>query len=275
MSSWGRRAFEDALQDIRRNSCSQVDLGLRDLDSEKAKELAVALEGNSSVTTLHLSYNRLGNEGVTALAQVLRGSLVQTLHLVNNYIGDEGARALASALRNGHLTELWLFKNDIGPEGAAALAASLPDSEITQLLFSSNRIGEEGGRALLEAVSSSALSELDLSDNSCSGELLGQIKAVLEAQKAASFILQMQVEGAEPAWRLTFRTLAGTVAAALDWSCDRDVAELPGAVFASMRTSGFKLPKYLKVQHLRIVRPDGKMLEISEAASLAQQLAGQ
>jgi hypothetical protein len=75
--------------------------------------------------------NNIGDEGATALAQVLSsGQAPQglTLYLYANNIGDEGATALAQALSSGQAPQcltLILAGNKIGHEGATALAQAL------------------------------------------------------------------------------------------------------------------------------------------------------
>src|SRR3989338_7421964 len=84
-------------------------------------------EHNSSLTTLNLSSNSIGDSGVSALATALQyNSSLTTLNLTGNSIGDSGASALATALsHNSSLTTLNLTRNSIGDSGASALATAL------------------------------------------------------------------------------------------------------------------------------------------------------
>lgn len=191
-----------------------------------------------------------------------------------NEIGDEGAKALAAGIQDAQLRRLLLSGNDaITAEGARALARALRYSNIELLLLSDIEIRDEAGQAFVEQAKDTAITELQISG--CSEQTLEQIDEVLEANWARSFVLQMQVEGDETQWTFTFRTAAGTVAAVLTWSSDRPAYELPEAVFTAMGTSGFQLlTRHLRAHNLRIVRPDGNLLEDSaDAPDLAQQLA--
>lgn len=271
------------------------------IEREGAAALAPALKG-TSLTSLTLSDNALGDEGVRALAAKLPCWSLRTLELSLCEIGTAGAKALALGLRGSSLQELDLSGNDIGDEGVSALAAglaalplrtlelynagiqvkgvkalaaALPDSLLENLRLGGNDFGDEGGQALLQGVKGSGIMELyvrDLPSTGCSLKTIGLLRAALEENKHRSFVLQMQVAGAEPEWVLTFRTLAGNVAAVLSWKSDRLVQELPDAVLAEMRASKFRVA--VTAHHLRLLRPDGKVLEVADnAAPLTVQLA--
>lgn len=243
------------------------------LGDEGAKALAATLAG-SSLANLQLAFCRIGAAGVKALALGMRGSCLLELNLTDNNLGDQGALALAAAVAEAPLTKLNLVNTGIQQEGAKALAAALRDSFLEELALGGNSIGEEGAQALLLGAKDSNIIRPWLFG--WSREMAEAINVVLGENKARAFLLQMQVEGAEPDWALTFRTLAGAVAAVLTWSPERRVQEVPQAVLAEMRASGFPLPvKQLTARHLRIVRPDGQVLDTAETAdALTAQLAG-
>ncbi|WP_349967389.1 hypothetical protein [Wolbachia endosymbiont of Armadillidium arcangelii] len=102
--------------------------------------------GMTNLTSLTLSSNSIGNEGVEALAS---GNLTNLTELIlhNCSIGNEGVEALAkSNLIN--LTSLILDNNNIGNEGVEALAkGNLVNLEHLQL-DNNNDIGDRGARAL-------------------------------------------------------------------------------------------------------------------------------
>ena len=89
------------------------------------------------------------------------------------------------------------------------------------------------------------------------------------------FLLQMSAEGAGPEWTLTFLTIRGNVAASIKWNCEDPTAGLPEAVLSQIRSSGFECPfEPLRVSNLRLIKPDGTLLEVSpDAGPLAEQLA--
>ena len=89
------------------------------------------------------------------------------------------------------------------------------------------------------------------------------------------FLLQISGEGSDPDLVLIFCTLAGTVAASINWNCAAPPAALPEAVLGGIRRSGFECPfEPLRVSNLRLLKPDGTVVDVSpEAAPLAEQLA--
>ena len=57
---------------------------------------------------MYLDHNKIGDEGVTAIANVLKNTNVQYLDLRNNEFGDGGGIALANALKDSNLKTLHL-----------------------------------------------------------------------------------------------------------------------------------------------------------------------
>jgi hypothetical protein len=85
--------------------------------------IAESLENNSSLRELDLSDNLICEDGVSALATVLRhpNFALTSLHINENTIGDIGINALTDALlHNSMLKELSIYDNpDITPIGWA------------------------------------------------------------------------------------------------------------------------------------------------------------
>ena len=121
--------------------------------TDKGVELAEALTGNNTLTSLSLS-NNIDDKGAIALAGALTGNNTLTrLTLNSNNIGDEGAIALADALKgNTTLTRLSLNHNNIGDTGVSALADALKvNNTLTHLFIQKNNIGQMGKDAVKEA----------------------------------------------------------------------------------------------------------------------------
>ena len=129
---------------------------------------------NTSLTTLHLSWNSIGDEGATSLFQALAvNSSLTTLHLCWNSIGDEGGTSLSKALAvNTSLTTLGLHDSSIGAEGTSSLSQALAiNTSLTTLHLSQNSIGYEGATRLSKALAvNTFLTTLDLSWNSIGDE---------------------------------------------------------------------------------------------------------
>ena len=117
--------------------------------------LCLALRVNTSLTSLNLAHNSIGDEGASSLSEALRvNTSLTSLNLAHNSIGDEGASSLSEALRvNTSLTSLYLSDNSIGVEGASSLSEALRvNTSLTSLDLAQNSIGAEGASFLFEAL---------------------------------------------------------------------------------------------------------------------------
>ena len=90
----------------------------RGSQGQDVRALAAALEKNSTLTSIDLSYNNIGDEGVASMAAALeKNSTLTSIDLRANDIGVEGAASLAAALeKNSTLTSLDLQLNEIGEQ---------------------------------------------------------------------------------------------------------------------------------------------------------------
>lgn len=131
------------------------------LDTKGAAMLAPVLScPQLSLTCLSLCDNRLGDAGAAWLARSMRcgstggSSSLLTLRLSRNSIGDQGARHIAHALSaNRSLTTLWLNANEVGPVGAASLARGLSfNQSLTRIDLDRNRIADAGAASLAGAL---------------------------------------------------------------------------------------------------------------------------
>jgi internalin A len=139
-----------ALQQISKlTSLTSLDLSRNSIGNEEAK----ALSKLTTLSHLELSNNSLGDEGAVALSSLAN---LDYLYLFNNEIEDEGAKAL-SALTT--LSSLELSSNNIKDEGAKALSKL---TNLTSLGLSRNIIGDEGAKALSTLTK---LTSLELSSN--------------------------------------------------------------------------------------------------------------
>ncbi|CAF2937089.1 unnamed protein product [Rotaria sp. Silwood2] len=97
------------------------------IGNREVRYLADALQHNTVLITLDLSFNHITDIGAQSLAAALQNNLtLKSLNLRSNQIGNQGAQYLATGLRsNKTLKTLDLYKNRIGDEGAQALADAL------------------------------------------------------------------------------------------------------------------------------------------------------
>lgn len=256
---------------LRESRIQSLDLSYNNICALGAQALAEGLR-SSRVTSLDLGSNTLTDFGAVALAAVLRESSVESLNLSLTKMGVEGACALAQGLQSSSVTSLDLFANSVLDAGARAFAAVLRETFVLSLNLSSNEIGREGAEALLETLRNSPVIELEISG--IPEETRREMDEVLKSNKARSFVLQTEAQASEHEIRLNFRTLAGAVAASLTWPAERPAQELPKVVLTAMQSSGFQLPfRGLSAMHLKLVRPDGALVDVEPTAlSLAKQL---
>ncbi|XP_068699943.1 protein NLRC3-like isoform X4 [Montipora foliosa] len=165
-------AFSQAL--TVNTSLTTLDLTWNSIGDEGASSLSQALAVNTSLTTLNLLCNSIGAEGVTSLSQALAvNTSLTTLNLSDNSIGAEGATSLSQALAvNTSLTTLNLSDNSIGAEGATSLSQALAvNTSLATLNLSLQFIGAEGATSLSQALAvNTSLTTLNLSDNSIGAE---------------------------------------------------------------------------------------------------------
>jgi hypothetical protein len=119
MGEGGGRALAEALR--LNTTVTSLDLGVNDMGEGGA--LAEILRLNTTLESLNLRENGLGEGGGRALAEALRlTTTLASLNLYYNGLGEGGGRALAEALRlNAMLTSLNLGANDLRVEVRAAL----------------------------------------------------------------------------------------------------------------------------------------------------------
>ena len=150
-----------------------VNLSSCDIRRLGAQHLAQALCVNTSVKTLNLSFNSLGDEGAKALAEMLGGNGAESSETVNTTlehidlsdcsIGPIGAQHLAKALCvNTSVKTLNLRRNPLGDKGAKALAEMLGgngaessgtvNTTLEHVDLSMCRIGPVGAQHLAQAL---------------------------------------------------------------------------------------------------------------------------
>mmetsp|Transcript_17902 Transcript_17902/g.17222 ORF Transcript_17902/g.17222 Transcript_17902/m.17222 type:complete len:158 (-) Transcript_17902:249-722(-) len=105
-----------------------------------ARLIATSLSNNRSLTYLDLERNKIGPSGCEALAshlilQPIHGATLKTLLLSYNRVGDEGAKALAEVLKcNKSLTNLSLKNNNIKEAGLTVVGSAINSNNTLQKL---------------------------------------------------------------------------------------------------------------------------------------------
>jgi hypothetical protein len=180
--------------------CRVRRLGLRtcslgDNEASGATELAAALRLNTTLASLDLSWNFMGDDGGRVIADLLRcNGTLTSLALSFNNLGEAGGRELAEALRvNATLTSLDLSHNNLREEGGWHLAQALrTNTTLVSLKLDYNELEDEGGRAIAEALRcNTTLSSLGLRVN-----LLGEetMRALSELMRGYTTLTSLSLD---------------------------------------------------------------------------------
>lgn len=154
------------------------------LSRDHCVAMAEALKTNTSLRTLRLWRNGIGDDGCTALAEALKvNAALQELNMEDNDIGERGCAALAAALAvNSTIKSVFLPDNEVGDAGCVALAGALKVNESIQHVdLWNNGVRGEGCVALAEALKvNGTVWDVELGDN-CIGDF--ECAALAEALK--------------------------------------------------------------------------------------------
>ncbi|CAF3953112.1 unnamed protein product [Adineta steineri] len=150
--------------------CPTLNLMMKNLNANEAKLLMELLKNNKTVTSLDLSLNWIGNEGVQSVADALNNNTtlteiklgcvlnnnktLNTLKLCGCGFGPEGVKHIADALRNNTtLTTLDLGLCKLENEGVQYLSDALQNNTtLTSLYLKENEIKAEGIKILADAL---------------------------------------------------------------------------------------------------------------------------
>uniref|UniRef100_A0A6B2KXZ3 SAM domain-containing protein n=1 Tax=Arcella intermedia TaxID=1963864 RepID=A0A6B2KXZ3_9EUKA len=142
--------------------------------------LSIALQKNTSLTSLRFLVNNLGDEGGKLLGSALKlNQSITTLQIPNNNISDAGAVGIALGLEsNSVLSTLEIGSNRIGDTGNTALAKmlkcnhTLSKLDLTGVSCSAAGIIAESLQCNLGLVSLSLLGEIDTKAAKAFGDML-------------------------------------------------------------------------------------------------------
>lgn len=121
---------------------------LSEMDYKAAKALSSAIQTNTTITNLVITNSWIDDTTTKFFAEAIQANpqtKITTLDLGYNKIGDEGANALAEMLKtNTTINTLCLSWNEIRNEGDKAIAQAIkanPQTKITTLDLKNNLIG--------------------------------------------------------------------------------------------------------------------------------------
>eukprot|EP01027_Heterolobosea_sp_BB2_P000330 GEZU01000476.1.p1 GENE.GEZU01000476.1~~GEZU01000476.1.p1 ORF type:complete len:332 (-),score=88.96 GEZU01000476.1:797-1792(-) len=169
-----------------------------EIDDNVACELAEKIfECNSTLTSLDLSNNCIGDDGADCIARCLRlnfKSKIRALRLGGNNIGDAGSRALFSFIERvdksrhssqNHLELLDLSRNRIGDEGAKSAAKSLlVNRSLTSLDLTANCLTSAGVLAIASSLHrNNSIKELFVERNNADAASIEKLRQALHKSK--------------------------------------------------------------------------------------------
>ncbi|MER6475216.1 gala protein [Streptomyces filamentosus] len=168
----GARSVADALTAARDAGAAHgirtLYLGCDRIGPDGVAALAGALAGDTTVRALWLKRNPVTTTGARALAALLRrNDALRTLDLVNSGIGSEGVRILLDALldREAPLERLFLGGNGLTADDAPLLAALVRDAGVRELRLPANHLGDRGAAVLAAAADPARPVRLGLGGN--------------------------------------------------------------------------------------------------------------
>ncbi|KIF02378.1 gala protein [Streptomyces sp. RSD-27] len=133
-------------------------LGCNRIGPDGVLALAGALAEDTTVRALWLKRNPVREDGARTLAALLRrNTALRTLDLVNTGIEAGGVRLLLDALRTREtpLERIYLGGNGLTAQAAPLLAALIREAGVRELYVPANHLGDEGA-ALLAAAAAEA-----------------------------------------------------------------------------------------------------------------------
>ncbi|MGA5342775.1 gala protein [Streptomyces griseoincarnatus] len=133
-------------------------LGCNRIGPDGVTALADALSADDTVRALWLKRNPVTDDGVTALAAMLRrNTALRTLDLVNTGVTAASLRVLLDALtsRPRPVERLFLGGNGLTADSAGLLAALVRDAGVRELCLPANHLGDQGAAVLAAAAADS------------------------------------------------------------------------------------------------------------------------
>ncbi|XP_021368730.1 leucine-rich repeat-containing protein 34-like isoform X1 [Mizuhopecten yessoensis] len=110
-----------------------LDLSCNRITRDGTKELAKVLKNNTSIKILDLGFNRLEDDGAMHLAEAIAtyNTTLETLVVASNGIGNKGLCALADAMKtNTTLTSIFIWGNKLEEPACIAFASLLESGRL-------------------------------------------------------------------------------------------------------------------------------------------------
>ena len=106
--------------------------------------ISQALMVNQTLLELHMGYNDIGDEGITAIAGSLNNSSITLLNVMGCDISFVGVKSLAATLSsNQNIRSLWLSINPITIDGARLIMRSAVDNAVCKYVTIDNEYEDD------------------------------------------------------------------------------------------------------------------------------------
>ena len=136
----------------------EIHLGSASISVSEISSLCDIIKQSTSLTTVNLRYNKIGDVVASAVAEAIKQSNSRTtVNLSDNWIGGYGASAIAEAIKQSKsLSVIDLSHNLIGAYGASSIAEAIKQStSLTTVNLRYNKIGSIGASAITDAIKQS------------------------------------------------------------------------------------------------------------------------
>lgn len=181
--------FKVFLEGWSRESCKLVHFDISGNNAMEDGATAMArflISPYCRLETLVIKGNKLGSDGAKTIAEALCvNSTLTSLNISNNSIGDEGISHLAKPLSKNRLKELNISFNDITSTGILLLRDAFRQcTALETLLLDNNKICNEGATGLMECIVHLDIKKLGLSFNTIETAGIKKILLLLPDRKS-------------------------------------------------------------------------------------------
>ena len=197
------------LQSLKDNcNLKMLNLEGNNMTEQVAEDLANVIKNNQSLEELHLSNNNFKTSVAVILKALKEKSVLKKLRLSKILMTKEAAKHLSDVIKsNTHLEELYIADNKLGIQAAVILQALTRSSKIKGLNLSNNNMTEQLIGDFINVIrNNSNLEKLYLSNNN----FRSSVFVILQALKEKSMLTKLHLDN-----NLMTGEIAGDLAAVL------------------------------------------------------------
>ena len=174
-------SFNDNIKDLgishishglaRNSTLTVLNLDKTGLTSKAMRDLGNALAHNTALVSLHMSWNQIGDDGVSFIVEAVSSNSntnLRDLRLCCCGITAEGAKGLSIVISRTRLKVLYLSMNDVADDGVEFIANALTQNvHLSVLYLRKANVADRGIKALSSAlqINKASLQVLDLQEN--------------------------------------------------------------------------------------------------------------